>query len=278
VLEAAEPEQVFRRLDAHAHLVAVVGAGVREPVDDRADRRAEDQVALGDFLGTREVWLETVDGVLHARHRRLNGVTDDALPELRASDADRERTAELLRRAAGEGRLTIDELDERLDVVYATRTQRELDKLTADVVVLDDPARANRMPVRTGEGSNWVVSVMSGHDRKGRWRVGRHLKVISVMGGSSIDLNDAELTSDVTEITVFSLMGGSDVRVPDGLNVEISDFAFMGGNDAKIGEYMPDPGGPLVKIRMISIMGGSEVQRGRKLSRAERRALKHSPH
>ena len=167
-------------------------------------------------------------------------MTDDALPELRASDADRERTAELLRRAAGEGRLTIDELDERLDLVYATRTQRELDKLTADVVVLDDPARANRMPVRTGEGSNWVVSVMSGHDRKGRWRVGRHLKVISVMGGSSIDLNDAELTSDVTEITVFSIMGGSDVRVPDGLNVEISDFAFMGGNDAKIGEYMPE--------------------------------------
>ena len=70
-------------------------------------------------------------------------------------------------------------------------------------------------------------------------------------------------------------MGGSDVRVPDGLNVEISDFAFMGGNDAKIGEYMPDPGGPLVKIRMISIMGGSDVKRGRKLSRAERKALKH---
>ncbi len=205
-------------------------------------------------------------------------VTDDALPELRASDADRERTAEVLRRAAGEGRLTIEELDERLDVVYETRTQRELDKLIADVVVRDDPARANRMPVRAGEGSNWVVSVMSGHDRKGRWRVGRHLKVISIMGGSSIDLNDAELTSDVTEITVFSLMGGSDVRVPDGLNVEISDFAFMGGNDAKIGEYMPDPGGPLVKIRMISIMGGSDVQRGRKLSRAERKALRHSAH
>ena len=205
-------------------------------------------------------------------------MTDDSLPELRASDADRERTAEVLRRAAGEGRLTIEELDERLDLVYETRIQRELDKLTADVVVPDDPKRANRMPVRAGEGSNWVVSVMSGHDRKGRWRVGRHLKVLSIMGGSSIDLNDAELTSDVTEITVISVMGGSDVRIPDGHNVEISDFAFMGGNDAKVGEYMPDPGGPLVKIRMISIMGGSDVQRGRKLSRAERRALKHSGH
>jgi hypothetical protein len=214
----------------------------------------------------------------HGLDCTLPRVTDDSLPELRASDADRERTAELLRRAAGEGRLTIEELDERLDIVYETRTQRELDALTVDVVARDEPASTNRMPVRTGEGSNWVVSVMSGHDRKGRWRVGRHLKVISVMGGSSIDLNDAELTSDVTEITVFSLMGGSDIRVPDGLNVEISDFAFMGGNDAKIGEYLPDPGGPLVKIRMISIMGGSDVKRGRKLSRSERKALKHLGH
>ena len=207
-------------------------------------------------------------------------VTDDALPELRASDADRERTADLLRHAAGEGRLTMDELDERLDLVYETRIQRELDKLTADVVVPGDAQRLqSRMPVKSGGGgSEWVVSVMSGHDRKGRWRVGKHLKVISVMGGSSVDLNDAELTDAETTITVVSIMGGSEIRVPDNVNVVISDFAFMGGNDAKIGEYMPDPGGPLVKIRMISIMGGSDVKRGRKLSRSERRALKHSGH
>ena len=49
----------------------------------------------------------------------------------------------------------------------------------------------------------------------------------------------------------------------------------MGGNDSKLGDEMPDPGGPTLHIRMISIMGGSDVKRGRKLSRAERRALKH---
>ncbi|HEX6025866.1 MAG TPA: DUF1707 domain-containing protein [Solirubrobacter sp.] len=207
-------------------------------------------------------------------------MTDDSLPELRASDADRERTAELLRQAAGEGRLTIEELDERLNLVYQTRTQRELDKLTADVVAPEDRTRAaKRLPVRPGEGgTNWLISVLSGHERKGHWRVGSHLKVISILGGSTIDLNDAELTSDVTEITVFSLMGGNDIWIPEGLNVEISDFAFMGGNDVRVGEYRPDPGGPLVRIKMISIMGGSDVKRGRKLSRRERNALKHSLH
>ena len=50
------------------------------------------------------------------------------------------------------------------------------------------------------------------------------------MGGADLDLNDAELADDHVQMTVFSLMGGADVRVPEGLNVEVSEFAFMGGN------------------------------------------------
>ena len=61
-------------------------------------------------------------------------------------------------------------------------------------------------------------------------------------------------------------MGGSEIRVPDNVNVVVSDFAFMGGNDAKVGEMLPDPGGPTIHIKLISIMGGSDIQRGRKLS------------
>jgi hypothetical protein len=209
-------------------------------------------------------------------------VTDDALPELRASDADREQTAEILRHAAGEGRLTVDELEERLNRVYETKHHSELAKLTADVVPRPAAAGAAhpaRMPVRQGEdGAGWLISVMSGRDRTGRWRVGRHLKVVDVMGGSNLDLNDAELAAHDTEITVVAIMGGSEIRVPEGVNVQVSEFAFMGGNDVKLGEQMPDPGGPTLHIKMISIMGGSSIKRGRKLSRAERKALKHSGH
>jgi hypothetical protein len=81
------------------------------------------------------------------------------------------------------------------------------------------------------------------------------------------------------ELTVFSLMGGADIRVPDGLNVEVSDFAFMGGNGVRIGDASPDPGGPVLHLRLISIMGGTDVKRGRRKSRAERRAeRKHLHH
>jgi hypothetical protein len=202
-------------------------------------------------------------------------VADDPLPALRASDADREQTAELLRQAAGEGRLDVDELEERLSAVYATRTQRELDALVADVVVREDRARLPRLPVTRGDGgTRWLVSIMSGHDRKGRWRVGTNLNVVNIMGGSDIDFNDAELADDVVTVTVFSLMGGASIRVPEGINVEVSDFALMGGNDASIGDPLPDPGGPTLRIKLISIMGGTDVKRGRKLSREEKRELR----
>ena len=202
-------------------------------------------------------------------------MADDPLPELRASDADREQTADLLRRAAGEGRLDVDELEERLSAVYATRTQRELDTLVADVVVPEHRKHGRRVPVRRGEdGTRWLVAIMSGHDRKGRWRVGANLNVINVMGGSDLDFNDAEFADEVVTVTVFSLMGGASIRVPDGLNVEVSNFALMGGNDADIGNERPDPGGPTLRLKLISIMGGSDVKRGRKLSRAEKRELR----
>ncbi len=54
-------------------------------------------------------------------------------PHLRASDAEREHHAELLREHAAQGRLTVDELEERLDRVYAARTVGELTPIVGDL-------------------------------------------------------------------------------------------------------------------------------------------------
>ena len=192
------------------------------------------------------------------------------LPEIRASDADRERTVTVLRASSANGQLTVDELDERVEAAIAARTRGELEKLVEDLG--ETRERPADVPVRAGEdGTRWVVSVMGGSDRKGRWRVGRTCTVINVMGGSDIHLNDAEFAADVVEMRVFSLMGGSDVWVPDGLDVEVSEFALMGGNDFNIGSARPGDGGPLLRLKVISIMGGTTVRRGRKKSRAQRR-------
>jgi Domain of unknown function (DUF1707) len=54
-------------------------------------------------------------------------------PALRIGDADRERVAERLRTAAGEGRLSPEELEERLEAAFAARTEAELAPLVADL-------------------------------------------------------------------------------------------------------------------------------------------------
>lgn len=72
--------------------------------------------------------------------------TDDdpapvASPAVRASDAERERTATLLREHCAAGRLTPEELSERLDSAFAARTVAELAALTRDLPELDEPPR-----------------------------------------------------------------------------------------------------------------------------------------
>jgi hypothetical protein len=182
----------------------------------------------------------------------------------------------------GEGRLSVDELEDRLRAAYAAPTVRELDLLVADVVPAAGagrravaPSSTSGLTVREGPGGDrWVVSIMSGHDRTGRWRIAGRCTVLNIMGGSEIDLNDVELSEPVTELNVYSFWGGGEIRVPDGVEVQVSNIGIMGGNDVKLGAEVVPPGGPVIHIRLVSIMAGCSVERGRKLSREERKRQK----
>lgn len=80
--------------------------------------------------------------------------------DLRTSDADRQRTADLLRRHATQGRLTVDELADRLDRAYAARTARDLTGLLDDLPDLEAGERRRRRrraAVRTH--LSWFVAV-----------------------------------------------------------------------------------------------------------------------
>jgi hypothetical protein len=84
------------------------------------------------------------------------------VPDLRASDADRERSVAALRHHAAEGRLTVEELDERSERAFAARTLRELAELQADLpAVATRPAppaarrHRPRVPGRYGFTARW---------------------------------------------------------------------------------------------------------------------------
>jgi hypothetical protein len=73
---------------------------------------------------------------------------------MRASDGDRERLVQALQEQVGEGRLTLEEFEERSGAVYEAKTVGELRKLTADLPV-DVFPRAPQSPFGMGMGAPW---------------------------------------------------------------------------------------------------------------------------
>ncbi|AMW10738.1 hypothetical protein A4E84_15220 [Streptomyces qaidamensis] len=208
-------------------------------------------------------------------------MTDDALPDLRASDADRERVAEILRDALAEGRLDMAEFEERLDATYQARTYGELAPITRDlpaagvtvpaVSLTKDPAAAPDWSGRIvgGEGSStWAVAVMSGFQRKGRWTMPRRFTCFAFWGGGEIDLREANFADREVEVNAIAIMGGVDVIVPPGVEVVVRGVGVMGGFDSREEGVPGEPGAPRVVVTGFAFWGGVGVQR--KLTRAQK--------
>ncbi|ELS53553.1 DUF1707 SHOCT-like domain-containing protein [Streptomyces viridochromogenes] len=212
-------------------------------------------------------------------------MTDDA-PELRASDADRERVAEVLRDALAEGRLDMEEFGERLDATYRARTYGELAPITRDLPVgavvapkVDMVKKSGAVErswaerIVGGEGSStWAVAVMSGFQRKGRWTAPRRFSCFAFWGGGEIDLREADFAGPEIEVNCVAIMGGVQVIVPPGVEVVVRGIGIMGGFDHREEGVPGDPGAPRVVVTGFAFWGGVGVER--KLTRGQRQELR----
>jgi hypothetical protein len=150
-----------------------------------------------------------------------------AMPELRVSEEERDQAAAALAKFCGEGRLTLEEFSQRVEVVLESRTQSDIDRVMSDLPRGPDvPAYKSPVPA-----SGWFVSVLSGSSRKGRWRPKPKTRVLAVMGGVDLDLRKAEIEGSELTITAIAIMGGINVVVPEGVIVHLGGFALMGGKD-----------------------------------------------
>lgn len=171
-----------------------------------------------------------------------------------ASDAERDRTLATLNEAAAEGRLTLEEMTGRVDGALTARTRGEL-----ATVISDLPAAAVAPPARR-KPTRWLVGILGGMDRAGRWRIARRCWIVNIMGGCDLDLRGATVEDRDTEIVVFSLMGGSTIVVPEGLDVDLGGFAILGGNSLESPGVAPAADAPSVRVRAYSLMGGTDVR------------------
>ncbi|OIJ88060.1 DUF1707 SHOCT-like domain-containing protein [Streptomyces colonosanans] len=210
-------------------------------------------------------------------------------PDLRAADADRERVAEVLRDALAEGRLDMEEFEERLEATYQARTYGELTPIIRDlplagavtppvVSLVKEPVESGSWAERiVGDGgacgsSSWAVAVMSGFQRKGRWTAPKRFNSFAFWGGGEIDLREANFAHREVEINCIAIMGGMNVIVPPGVEVVVRGIGIMGGFDHREEGVPAEPGAPRVIITGFAFWGGVGVER--KVTRAERQRLK----
>ena len=210
-------------------------------------------------------------------------VTIDALCEHFANDA-----------------IPVEEFERRVDVAHKASSVQELKELLRDLP-------GGNLPALTGTGSGSVpvprprarvtsaahakereivLAVMGGASRTGRWSPARKNFAFAVMGGTELDFREATLPPGVTEVQVFTVMGGVDILVPPGVNVESHGIGIMGGFDHVGGAEGYDPDAPTLRIAGLALMGGVDIQvrypgetarearRRRKLERQERKRLR----
>src|SRR5881398_2119392 len=96
------------------------------------------------------------------------------LPDIRVSDAERESAAIALREHSVAGRLTLEELSDRLDEVYSARTEEELARVERELPPLPGATKRRRR--------RFVAAVFGRAERRGRWRAGRRIVVLSLFG------------------------------------------------------------------------------------------------
>ena len=201
----------------------------------------------------------------------------DAL-RMRASDADRERVAGILRDAYVEGRLTAVEHEERLSEAYRATTYGELVPVLRDLPVPPGtlavpPNRGVELTPtaahadtglrifsdRSGQGENSLVAIFGAFERKGQWTAPAELTAACVFGGGELDFTEAILTSQETTITATCIFGGLEITVPEGMAVRCEAVGVFGGSQAPT-DPTP-PGAPMLVIKGAAIFGGIEVKR-----------------
>jgi hypothetical protein len=194
---------------------------------------------------------------------------------LRVSDADREQVTETLREAAGQGRITLDELDTRLDATHVAKTYAELEVITHDLPVEGSATMATgasgALPFERIGGTptrRLSLAILSGARRKGNWIVPPVYTAVAFLGGVEMDLREARFSEREVKIRAFALLGGVDIVVPEDIDVDVGGVGVMGGFDHKEGNSGLK-NAPHLHVTGFAMLGGVSVKRKSKKKRHE---------
>lgn len=166
---------------------------------------------------------------------------------LLASDAERDHSLELLRGAVVDGRLTLEEFTERVELAQTARTDHELAGLLRDLP-MSPPAPGSGTPVQAAAGERHRA-FCSRISRSGPWSLPARGSYSSIFGTIQLDLRHARLSADVTELDVFNLFGTVTVIVPEGVEVSVDGGGLFASQVIDAPQAPPVRDAPKVRIR-----------------------------
>ncbi|WP_381554244.1 DUF1707 domain-containing protein [Streptomyces eurythermus] len=169
------------------------------------------------------------------------------------SDEERERIVGRVRDAVADGRLPLDELDGRLDRIYAARTRGELRAAGSGL-----PGPGDARVVDGAPGSGFALGVFGGFRRDGGWVVPPRFTAWSMWGGGRLDLTEARFAAPETVIRAVALWGGTEIVVPDDIDLQVRGFGLFGvfgGREGRARRGPAGPAAPRVVVKGLALFG-----------------------
>ncbi|MCK5675167.1 MAG: DUF1707 and DUF2154 domain-containing protein [Spirochaetales bacterium] len=196
-------------------------------------------------------------------------MTDMINPDNKPIKLQREEAIKKLEHNFAHGHLEVEEFESRLDLALNTTLPQDLARITADLAVIPvNLENSSDIIINTGKvrSEELFLSILSGVERKGVWKPARKNKLFTLMGGMDLDFSEAIFPPGVTEIEFLCLMGGVDIIVPNGINIEVKGLPIMGGIDKKVSDEHY-PGSPTLRISGIVLMGGIDIKHPKRKKR-----------
>lgn len=193
-------------------------------------------------------------------------------PAAPATDAQRAAAVDVLQHAVGQGRLTLGEFVDRLDVVLAVATRGEVDAALADL-----PSDAPLVGASTPASS---YSVFGDVAMRGRWRLRSHHRGATLFGDVRYDLRACLCTESEVRIEGWTVFGDVVVVVPEGVEAELSGFTIFGDRSTTLAPVPRQPETPFVRVQGLTLFGDVQLVSagpGEQTS-GWRRAMRHVLH
>ncbi|MFP3987357.1 DUF1707 domain-containing protein [Streptomyces sp. E11-3] len=178
---------------------------------------------------------------------------EPATRKLLASDHDRDRVADRVRTAAADGRIELAEVEQRIAEVYQSKTHAELEIAGRG---LPEPGPRDALVVDREPTSRFALGVFGGYEREGEWVLPPRFLSWSMFGGGRLDLTEARFSNQDTELWAVALWGGTEIVVPDDIEVKVKGFGLFGlfGKRAARGGG-GKPGTPRLVIKGVALWG-----------------------